>query len=226
MHCCPSTRRGRMREADEMAQIKVSIVEDNDTLRAEFTRLLEGAEGLQCVSQYANAEDALKDLPRVNPEVVLMDINLPGMKGVECTRRLKAMRPDIQIVMLTVFEHSDWIFESLKAGATGYVLKRAPAGEMIDAIHLVHAGGAPMSASVARKVVQFFGRRPEPPEDLPHLTGREQDVLTKLSEGLSYGEIGDSLSISVNTVRKHIRSIYEKLQVNSRTEAVMKFIGK
>lgn len=205
-------------------QIKVAIVEDSDDLRSEFARLVDRAEGLTCVSEYADAETALQSIPEDNPEVVLMDINLPGMTGIECARRLKAVAPAIQIVMLTVFEHSDWIFESLKAGASGYILKRAKREEIIDAIHQVHGGGAPMSASVARKVVQFFNHRPKETDELDMLTPREREVLEKLSTGLSYGEIGDSLSISVNTVRKYIRSIYEKLQVNSRTEAAMKLV--
>jgi DNA-binding NarL/FixJ family response regulator len=127
------------------------------------------------------------------------------------------------VVMLTVFEHSDWIFESLAAGASGYVLKRAARPEIVEAIRQVHAGGAPMSCSVARKVVQFFSQRPSNPE-LNQLTDREHLVLTKLSEGLSYEEIGGALAISINTVRKHIRAIYEKLQVSTRTEAVSKFL--
>lgn len=205
-------------------QIKVSIVEDSKDLRSEFARLVDRAEGLACVSEYGDAETALRHIPEDNPEVVLMDINLPGMTGVECARRLKAVAPAIQIVMLTVFEHNDWIFDSLKAGASGYILKRAKREEIIDAIHQVHGGGAPMSASVARKVVQFFNHRPKQTDELETLTPREREVLEKLSTGLSYGEIGDSLSISVNTVRKYIKSIYEKLQVNSRTEAAMKLV--
>lgn len=205
-------------------QITVSIVEDNKDLRSEFARLVDRAEGLSCVSQYADAETALKQITRDNPEVVLMDINLPGMTGIECARRLKAAAPAIQIIMLTVFEHNDWIFDSLKAGATGYILKRAKREDIIDAIRQVHDGGAPMSVSVARKVVRFFNRPPQAAGGLETLTAREREVLEKLSTGLSYDEIGESLSITVNTVRKYVRSIYEKLQVNSRTEAAMKLV--
>jgi DNA-binding NarL/FixJ family response regulator len=205
--------------------ITVSIVDDSASLRAEFARLITQAEGLSCVSQYPDAESALAHLAADQPDVVLMDINMPGMTGVECVRRLKAASPAIQVVMLTVFDNNESIFESLKAGASGYLLKRAAADEIIDAIHLVQAGGAPMSISVARKVVQFFNQRPQTTPELDSLTAREREVLEKISAGLSYSEIGDSLSITVNTVRKHIRSIYEKLHVNSRTEAAMKFMG-
>jgi DNA-binding NarL/FixJ family response regulator len=205
--------------------ITVSIVDDSVALRAEYAKLISQAEGLSCVSQYADAETALKHLAGDQPDVVLMDINMPGMTGVECVRRLKAASPAIQVVMLTVFDNNESIFESLKAGASGYILKRAAADEIIDAIRLVHAGGAPMSISVARKVVQFFNQRPPAAPELDSLTAREREVLEKISAGLSYNEIGESLSISVNTVRKHIRSIYEKLHVNSRTEAAMKFMG-
>jgi DNA-binding NarL/FixJ family response regulator len=205
--------------------IRVSIVEDNEKLRSEFRRLVEAAEGMQLISDYGSGEEALSKLVHENPDVVLMDIHLPCMNGVECVRRLKAAAPKIQVLMLTVFEHSDWIFDSLKAGASGYVLKRAPRQELVDAIRLVYEGGAPMSCSVARKVVQFFSQRPAA-EELSQLSDREHTVLTKLSEGLSYDEIGNALAISINTVRKHIRSIYEKLEVSSRTEAVAKFFGR
>jgi DNA-binding NarL/FixJ family response regulator len=205
---------------------KVSIVEDSEELRSAFGRLVEEADGLRLVRGYASAEDALAGLVLDNPDVVLMDIQLPGMTGVECVRRLKILAPNIQVVMLTVFEHTDWIFDSLKAGASGYILKRAPRGEIVDAIRQVHDGGAPMSCSVARKVVQFFNQRTIRESDMKQLSEREHTVLTKLSEGLSYDEIATALSISINTVRKHIRGIYEKLQVNSRTEAVAKYLRR
>ena len=206
--------------------IRIAIVEDNEDLRALFGRLIDETDDFQRVGSYGRAEEALAHLAQDNPDVVLMDIQLPGMNGIEAVRRLKAVAPQVQVVMLTVFEHSDWIFDSLKAGATGYVLKRASRQEIVEAVRQVYDGGAPMSCSVARKVVQFFGRRPPSESDLGQLTEREHLVLTKLSEGLSYDEIGGSLAISINTVRKHIRSIYDKLQVSSRTEAVAKFFGR
>ncbi len=210
--------------------IRVAIVEDNQKLRAEFVHLVSSAEGIEFVGDFESGEKALARLSQdapdvVQPDVVLMDIQLPGMSGVECVRRLRSAAPKIQVVMLTVFEHSDWIFDALKSGASGYVLKRAPRREIIDAIRLVHEGGAPMSCSVARKVVQFFIQRPSS-DELGRLTEREHTVLSKLSEGLSYDEIGGALAIRVNTVRKHIRAIYEKLEVSSRTEAVAKYFGR
>ncbi|MBI1874425.1 MAG: response regulator transcription factor [Acidobacteria bacterium] len=207
--------------------LRVGIVEDNQHLRADFARLVDGAGDMTCVATFASAEAALIDLPATAPDVVLMDINLPGMTGIECTRRLHADAPKIQIVMLTAFDDSELVFESLKAGASGYILKRAPAAEIIEAIRDVHAGGAPMSGTIARKVVQFFGQRNQraPRAAAPEvdaLSARERAVLEALSEGQFYKEIADSLEISINTVRKHIKSIYEKLQVHTRLEAVAK----
>jgi DNA-binding NarL/FixJ family response regulator len=204
--------------------IRVSIVEDNEALRAELRRLVEGAADLECRSDYASAEAALAGLPNDEPDVVLMDVHLSGMNGVEAVRRLKVALPQVQVVMLTVFEHNDWIFDALRAGANGYVLKRSRSDEILDAVRQVHGGGAPMSSPVARKVVQFFSQRPTGDAGLGQLTEREHVVLRKLSEGLSYEEVGAALSISINTVRKHIRGIYEKLQVNSRTEAVARLL--
>lgn len=204
--------------------IRVAIVEDNAPLRLELQRLIDDTAGLQLVGCYGNAEKALADEGIQRAHVVLMDIELPGMNGIEAVRRLKTTAPDATAIMLTVFDHSDWIFDALRAGALGYLLKRAPAAEIVSAIHQAHGGGAPMSASVARKVVQFFGQRPATDAAVNGLTDREHVVLTKLSEGLTYDEIGNALAISVNTVRKHIRAIYEKLEVNSRTEAVARFL--
>jgi DNA-binding NarL/FixJ family response regulator len=206
------------------SQIRVCVVEDDADLRAAFGAMIGEVDGLRLVGSYESAETALSQLAHDDPNVVLVDIQLPGISGIECVRRLKSTTPQIQAVMLTVFEHTEWIFDSLKAGASGYILKRAPRQEIVDAIRQVHEGGAPMSCSVARKVVQFFSRREEPAGELSTLTDREQMVLVRLSEGLSYAEIGEVLCISTNTVRKHIRAIYEKLQVNSRTEAVTKFL--
>lgn len=204
--------------------IRVAIVEDNDALRAELKRLLESTNEFQLCGEYPSGEEALPALTASPPDVVMMDVNLTGMNGVEVVRRLKAAVPAVQVVMLTVFEHNDWIFDALRAGASGYVLKRSSPREILDAVRQVHDGGAPMSSSVARKVVQFFSQRPKGADELTRLTEREHVVLQKLSEGLSYEEIGTALAISINTVRKHIRAIYEKLQVNSRTEAVTRFL--
>jgi DNA-binding NarL/FixJ family response regulator len=208
--------------------ITVSIVEDNDKLRATLARVLNRAEGFKCMSDHASAEDALQALPQVRPEVVLMDINLPGMNGVECVRQLKAANPQIQVMMLTVYEDTDNIFEALAAGANGYLLKRTPTPELLAAIQEVQQGGSPMTMHIARKVVQSFQRAPAAaanpnPENLSE---REQQVLDLLSQGLMYKEIAEKLAISYETVHTYIRRIYEKLQVRTRTEAVAKFLRR
>ena len=206
--------------------ITVSIVEDQDQLRGTLVRVLERAEGFRCLSHYSNAEDALTGLPKDRPEVVLMDINLPGMNGVECVRRLKQVFPEVLIVMLTVYEDTENIFNALAAGATGYMLKRTPRAELLDAIREVHQGGSPMSAHIARKVVQSFAKPAAAPSATENLSEREQQVLDCLAQGLMYKEIADKLGISYETVHTYIRRIYEKLQVRTRTEAVAKFLKR
>jgi DNA-binding NarL/FixJ family response regulator len=201
--------------------LKVAIVEDDPQLRTDFLELVEGAGDLTCVGAYPSAEEALLGLPATAPDAVLMDINLPGLTGIECTRRLKALAPGVHVVMLTTFDDSERVFESLKAGATGYVLKRAQRDEILGAIRDVCQGGAPMSGAIARKVVQFF-RHNQPAPEVQTLTDRERAVLNALSEGQQYKEIADTLAISINTVRQYIKSIYEKLHVNTRGEAVRK----
>jgi DNA-binding NarL/FixJ family response regulator len=206
--------------------ISVSIVEDNDKLRETLARVLDRADGFRCVSQYASAEDALKDLPQVKPDVVLMDINLPGMNGVECVRQLKKLLPQIQVMMLTVYEDTENIFNALAAGANGYMLKRTPGRELLEAVHEVHRGGSPMTMHIARKVVQSFQRSAAAAASTENLSEREQQVLDLLSRGLMYKEIADKLGISYETVHTYIRRIYEKLQVRTRTEAVAKFLRR
>jgi DNA-binding NarL/FixJ family response regulator len=203
--------------------ISVSIVEDSEKLRGTLERVLNRAEGFRCVSQYASGEDALKDLPNVKPDVVLMDINLPGINGVECVRQLKKNLPQIQIMMLTVYEDTENIFDALTAGASGYLLKRTSGPELLEAIREVHRGGSPMTAHIARKVVQSF-QRSAPAQPAENLSEREQQVLDLLSQGLMYKEIADKLQISYETVHTYIRRIYEKLRVRTRTEAVAKFL--
>jgi len=206
--------------------IAVSIVEDNDKVRGALARVLSRAEGFHCASQYANAEDALKDLPQVRPNVVLMDINLPGMNGVECVRQLKTSLPELQVVMLTVYEDTENIFNALAAGASGYLLKRTSSKELLEAIQEVQRGGSPMSMHIARKVVQSFQRSAAATQATENLSEREQQVLDLLSQGLIYKEIADKLGISYETVHTYIRRIYEKLQVRTRTEAVTKFLRR
>ena len=206
--------------------ISVSIVEDNDKLRGTLARVINRADGFRCVSDYANAEDALKDLPQVRPDVVLMDINLPGMNGVECVRQLKQLLPQTQVMMLTVYEDTENIFNALTAGASGYMLKRTSSKELLEAIQEVHRGGSPMTMHIARKVVPSFQKTAATAQPTENLSEREQQVLDLLSQGLMYKEIADKLEISYETVHTYIRRIYEKLQVRTRTEAVAKFLRR
>ena len=209
--------------------ITVSIVEDNEQLRGTLARMIGRAEGFQCLGQHPSAEAAIEAIPNERPNVVLMDINLPGMNGVECVRKLKQLVPTIQVVMLTAYEDTENIFNSLAAGASGYLLKRSKSAEILDALRDVQSGGSPMTTHIARKVVQSFQATAaaklsvEPAEDL---SPREQEVLNLLSQGFMYKEISDKLGISFETVRTYIRRIYEKLHVRTRTEAVAKALRR
>ncbi len=208
----------------------ISIVEDNDKLRGTLAKVINRADGFKCVSDYGSAEDALADLPKIKPDVVLMDINLPGMNGVECVRKLKVILPATQVMMLTVYEDTDNIFNALAAGASGYMLKRTPAKELLEAIHEVRRGGSPMTTHIARKVVLSFQKSAaasaKTAGELSELSDREQQVLDLLAQGLIYKEIAEKLGISYETVHTYIRRIYEKLQVRTRTEAVAKFLQR
>jgi DNA-binding NarL/FixJ family response regulator len=204
-----------------MTSLRVGIVEDDDRLRSDFVQLIQASGDMCCVGAYPSAEAALADLPAQAPKIVLMDINLPGMSGIECVRRLRTLTPAAQVMMLTVFDDITPVFESLKAGASGYLLKRAPVSELLTAIRDLAEGGAPMSGVIARKVVQYFSQHGPAPE-VQTLTAREYEVLVALSHGEQYKEIAARLGISINTVRRHIMAIYDKLHVNSRLEAVGK----
>jgi DNA-binding NarL/FixJ family response regulator len=206
--------------------ITVSIVEDNDQLRGTLGRVISRAEDFVCVGQHATAEAALENLPKENPNVVLMDINLPGMNGVECVRRLKQLLPETQVMMLTAYEDTENIFSSLAAGASGYMLKRTPRAELLEAIREVRRGGSPMTTHIARKVVQSFIRPAAAAPATAELSTREREVLDLLSQGFMYKEIAEKLGISFETVRTYIRRIYEKLQVRTRTEAVAKALRR
>jgi DNA-binding NarL/FixJ family response regulator len=209
-----------------MATTNVSIVEDNEQLSATLARLIDREEGFHCVSQYPSAEAALEGLPKDKPHVVLMDINLPGMNGVECVRRLKQIAPETLVMMLTAYEDTENIFAALAAGAAGYLLKRAPRAELLDALREVCRGGSPMTTHIARKVVSSFQRGGVSPQPTENLSEREQQVLDCLSQGFLYKEIAEKLGISYETVHTYIRRIYEKLQVRTRTEAVAKFLRR
>ncbi len=206
--------------------ITVSIVEDNDQLRGTLVRVINRAEGFKCLSNYGSAEAALEGLPNDKPEVVLMDINLPGINGVECVRQLKQRGVVTQVVMLTVYEDTENIFNALAAGASGYLLKRTKAEELLEAIREVHAGGSPMTTHIARKVIQSFQKSGPSTSPAENLSQREQEVLECLSQGFLYKEIAEKLGISYETVHTYIRRIYEKLQVRTRTEAVAKFLKR
>jgi DNA-binding NarL/FixJ family response regulator len=205
--------------------ITVSIVDDEKGLRESIATFVNGSPGFRCVSNYSSAEAALKGLPADKPDVVLMDINLGGMTGIECVERLKTVSPNMQILMLTVYEDTDQIFKALAAGATGYLLKRSSPTKLLQAIREVHAGGSPMSSSIARKVVASFQKSRQAGEKPTHLSPREEAVLNCLAKGLTYKQIADQLDISIDTIRTYLRRVYEKLHVQSRTEAVAKYLS-
>ena len=206
--------------------IKVSIVEDNRGTRESLKELLGRAAALRCVGAHANGDEALREIPAENPDVVLMDINLPGMSGIECVARLKQRVPKAQVLMLTTYDESDLIFESLRAGAHGYLLKNIAPVELVQAVEQVHGGGSPMSMHIARKVVNHFQQIKQPSSEVEKLTKREQEILALLAKGYLYKEIADQLGISLSTVRAHLHTVYEKLHVQSRTQAVVKFLGQ
>jgi DNA-binding NarL/FixJ family response regulator len=203
--------------------IKVCIVEDDAGFRTGLTRFLGRTPDFQCLGGYATAEAGLEAIPALKPDVVLMDLNLPGMNGVECVRKLKLLLPSMHIVMLTVYEDPDLIFDALSAGAMGYLLKKTPPAELLGAIRDVHGGGAPMSSQIARKVVQSF--QSSAPERGEGLSSREREVLDYLAQGYLIKEIGEKLGIGFDTVRTYISRIYEKLHVHSRAQAVAKFLN-
>jgi DNA-binding NarL/FixJ family response regulator len=206
--------------------IRVSIVEDSRGTRESLAELLGRAPALSCVGAHPNGEEALRQIPVEKPDVVLMDINLPKMNGIECVERLKQTLPKTQVLMLTTYDESDLIFDSLRKGASGYLLKNMPPAELIQAIEQVHAGGAPMSMQIARKVVNHFQKIKKPQSDMEQLTKREHEILALLAKGYLYKEIADQLGITLSTVRAHLHAVYEKLHVQSRTEAVVKFLER
>jgi DNA-binding NarL/FixJ family response regulator len=204
--------------------IEIAIVEDNAALANGLRKIVESASDFRCLGVWTTAEEALKKIDAFRPQVVLMDINLPGISGIEATSRIKQFLPEIQIIMVTVYRDHDQIFAALKAGASGYLLKRSTPEEVRQAIRDVRSGGAPMSAEIARRVVEAFHQPVKAPgaEEIK-LSKRETEILEHLAIGLANKEIADRLGISVETVRVHLRRIYEKLHVHSRTEAAMKF---
>ena len=201
---------------------RVAIVEDDMGLREQLTQIVNSVPENQCVGAYGSAEEALKNIRIANPDVVLMDIRLPGMSGIECISKLKEMLPEVQIIVVTVYEDSERIFRALRSGASGYLVKSGPPGKLLEAIKDVTQGGSPMSAHIARKVVLHFHRVGTEAKPSEHISFREQEVLELLSAGYIYKEIGERLSISAETVRTHVKHICQKMHVKTRIEAVAK----
>jgi len=204
--------------------ITVSIVEDHPGTRQGLVQLLNESGGPRCLSAYASAEDAIRGIPLDRPDVALVDINLPGMSGINCVAELKSKLPKLHVLMLTRYETGDLIFKALRAGANGYLLKKAPPSQIVEAVETVYTGGSPMSAPIARKVIDYFHKSP-PTLETETLTKKEEEVLALLSEGGLYKQIANTLGVSINTIREHVRNIYRKLHVRSRSEAMRKFLG-
>jgi DNA-binding NarL/FixJ family response regulator len=207
--------------------IEVAIVEDNVALGESLQKVVESMPNARCIGVWGSAEEGLKKIDAFRPSIVLMDINLPGMSGIEATRLLKRHLPEIQVIIVTVHREHEKIFDALKAGACGYLLKRSRAADVRQAIMDVHDGGAPMSAEIARRVVEAFHRKASeatPEAEAVVLSQRETDVAQLIAEGLANKEIADRLGISTETVRGHLKNIYEKLHVRSRTEAAVKYL--
>jgi len=212
------------KNSEQQPPVKIVIVEDETWLRENLVREINSAPGFRCINNYRTAEDALQGIPDDQPDVVLMDINLPGMDGVSCMRLLRAKLPEVRCLMLTVYEESEKIFNSLLAGASGYLLKRTSTAELLRAIQQVREGGAPMSSSIARKVVAYFNEIGAGKPQTAALSPREQQVLELLAKGAPYKAIADELSLSIETIRMNVKHIYTKLHVHSRGEAAAKYL--
>ena len=206
--------------------ISLAIVEDLDEVRDGLKNFLALSPEFKVLDTYKTAEEALYDIPRLKPDIVIMDISLPGMNGIECIRQVKDKSPSTQFMMFTVYENDEKVFEALKAGASGYLLKNTGLIQLIESLKELHIGGSPMSANIARKLVTVFRGQQKEAEPVEILSNRENEILQLLSKGLLYKEIAEKLTISVSTVRQHIHHIYEKLHVQNRTEAINKAFGK
>lgn len=210
---------------DPSTPIRLAVVEDKAAFRRGLSAIFELTPGLRCVGMYANSEEALGELPKAAPDIVLMDLNLPGLSGIECTRELKRLQPSVQVIMLTIEEDNERVFAALRAGATGYLLKNATPGEIIEGIQLVARGGSPMSAIIARRVVESFHGGKEPSSIKAELSKREIEVLERIALGKRIKEVAAELGVSDTTIQTYLRRIYDKLQVHSQAEAVAKFLS-
>lgn len=206
--------------------ITVAVVEDDKGIRESLEWLLKSSAEFFCVATCDSAETALSVLPKIAPAVILMDINLPNLSGIECTVRMKELLPEVQVIMITVYGDTEKVFNALRAGASGYILKRSPPERILQAIREVHSGGVPMSGEIARKVLGAFREPVSPTMEEHNLSRREQEVLELLSQGCSNKEIADKLSISIETATWHLRHIYSKLHVRSRTQAALKYLNR
>ena len=208
-----------------MTKIKVSVIEDIEDIRQGFYILINSSDQFQCIGSYSNSEDALQDIEKNTPDVIIMDIGLPGMSGIECCRQIKILFPTIQIMICTVFEDDERLFSALSAGASGYILKRTSPGVLLDSIKEIYNGGSPMTSQIARKVVATLQnpvKKNNNSEASIHLSGREMEILQFLADGFRNKEIAMKLNLSIHTVKSHIYHIYEKLHVKSRVEAINK----
>lgn len=215
--------------AKKINPIRVSILEDDPVCRESFATIISRESDMTCISTHESTEDALKKIPNNLPDVLLADINLPGKSGIECVSILKAKYPHLQVMMITTYEDTDSIYESLRSGASGYILKRGGADDITNAIREVHKGGSPMSMHIARKVVDFFHtekNKAAKKNKIDELTEREHEILSFLAKGLQYKEIASELNISTHTVRAHLHAVYAKLHVSSRTEAVLRYLNQ
>lgn len=208
-----------------MPQIKICIVEDLKEVRDGMTSLLTLDERFEVLATFSDAEKAADELPAWQPDIIIMDINLPGMNGIECIKKVKTLCPNSQFIMFTIYEDDEKVFEALTAGASGYLLKKTPLGKITESLLELHSGGSPMSTQIARKVISRLQNN-RPSEEIKVLSPRENEVLQLLAKGLLYKEIADKLFISTDTVRQHIHRIYEKLHVQNRTEAINKAYGR
>lgn len=223
LNCQPAPTRITL---DSVSPIRVAIVEDQAGVAASLTKLINRVAGMQVTATYPDGETALAQIPRQPPDIVLMDIGLPGMSGIQCVKQLKALLPALPVVILTVYDEGEYLFDSLKAGASGYLLKRTTGDKLVEAISEARAGGMPLTRQMANKVANYFQQMGATASEMATLSRRERETIALLAEGFRYKEIADKLGIGIETVREYVRNTYRKLHVSSRTEAVVKYLKK